>query len=62
MGKIYGMDCGLASFLSVPKKDNQHAFYLQGLTPEMKTFVDHFSKTSDGKIGIVEVRLILILH
>ncbi|XP_007443116.1 calbindin [Python bivittatus] len=30
-----------------------------GLTPEMKTFVDHFSKSSDGKIGIVELAQIL---
>ncbi|XP_070798243.1 calbindin [Pituophis catenifer annectens] len=30
-----------------------------GLTPEMKTFVDHFSNCSDGKIGIVELAQIL---
>ncbi|XP_060631561.1 calbindin [Anolis sagrei] len=29
------------------------------LTPEMKTFVDQFSKSSDGKIGIVELAQIL---
>ncbi|XP_066479487.1 calbindin [Tiliqua scincoides] len=29
------------------------------LTPEMKTFVDHFSKSTDGKIGIVELAQIL---
>ncbi|XP_062986994.1 calbindin [Elgaria multicarinata webbii] len=29
------------------------------LTPEMKSFVDQFSKTSDGKIGIVELAQVL---
>ncbi|XP_061463116.1 calbindin isoform X2 [Rhineura floridana] len=29
------------------------------LTPEMKTFVDQFSQSSDGKIGIVELAQIL---